>query len=161
DRRRSPLAGDLSHVARVAERRSTRLRARYRISLGVRVVKRIGIDVGGTNTDAVLVNDGRIESTAKATTSEDVTRGILQALEMLRARIGNPKGIGAVLVGTTPFISAVIQRRHLHKVAAIRVAAPATMALPPFSDWPQDLARLVDGGTWAIEGGHDYDGRPF
>ena len=124
-------------------------------------MKRIGIDVGGTNTDAVLVNDGRIEAAMKAPTTADVTGGILDALRMLRAGSGGAAGIGAVLVGTTHFVNAVLERRHLRKVAAIRVAAPATMALPPFCDWPEDLARLVNGGTWAIEGGHDYDGRPF
>ena len=49
----------------------------------------------------------------------------------------------------------------LTKVAAIRIGAPATTALPPFCDWPDDLAALVDGGAWEIEGGHDYDGRRF
>ena len=124
-------------------------------------MKRIGIDVGGTNTDAVLVTDGRVEAAVKAPTSANVTAGIIEAMRMLRRQIGDTSEIAGVLIGTTHFTNAVIQRRDLAPVAAIRIGAPATTALPPFCDWPSDLAGLVDGGAWIVEGGHDYDGRPF
>ena len=124
-------------------------------------MKRIGIDVGGTNTDAVMVADGKVEAAVKAPTTPDVTGGILAAMRLLREQTGDAAGIGAVLVATTHFVNAVIQRRRLSKTAAIRIGAPATTALPPFTDWPPDLAALVDGGAWLIEGGHDYDGRRF
>ena len=124
-------------------------------------MKRIGIDVGGTNTDAVLVTDGRVEAAVKAATTPDVTGGILAAMRMLRQQTGDGSEVAGVLIGTTHFTNAVIQRRDLTKIAAIRVGAPATTALPPFCDWPADLAALVEGGAWIVEGGHDYDGRPF
>jgi N-methylhydantoinase A/oxoprolinase/acetone carboxylase beta subunit len=124
-------------------------------------VKRIGIDVGGTNTDAVLVADGRVEAAVKVPTTPDVTGGILAAMRTLRQETTDGSDIGAVLIGTTHFTNAVIQRRDLTKVAAIRIGAPATTALPPFCDWPSDLAALVEGGAWIVEGGHDYDGRQF
>ena len=38
---------------------------------------------------------------------------------------------------------------------------PASASLPPFCDWPEDLADLVRGGVWMVEGGHEYDGRLF
>jgi N-methylhydantoinase A/oxoprolinase/acetone carboxylase beta subunit len=124
-------------------------------------VKRIGIDVGGTNTDAVLVVDGRVKAAVKAPTTRDVTSGMLNAMRGLRACSEYGVDIDAVLIGTTHFTNAVVQRRELAKVAALRIGAPATMALPPFCDWPTDLAAMVDGGSFMIEGGHDYDGRPF
>ena len=65
------------------------------------------------------------------------------------------------MIGTTHFINAVVQRRHLSKVAALRLGMPAAASLPPFCDWPEDLAALVCGGVWMVEGGHEYDGRPF
>ena len=34
---------------------------------------RIGIDVGGTNTDSVLINNNKIESSFKTNTSEDIS----------------------------------------------------------------------------------------
>ena len=125
-------------------------------------MRRIGIDVGGTNTDAVLIEDGQVAAAVKAPTSEDVTGGILDALARLRetgALAG--KRIDAVMIGTTHFMNAVVQRRQLTRVAALRLGMPASASLPPFCDWPADLARLVEGGVWMVEGGHEYDGRPF
>jgi N-methylhydantoinase A/oxoprolinase/acetone carboxylase beta subunit len=124
-------------------------------------MKRVGIDVGGTNTDAVLVGDGKVLRSVKAPTTEDVTGGIVEAMRRLAAEGGLGSDIGAVMIGTTHFINAVVQRRQLAKVAAIRVALPATASLPPFTGWPTDLARITNGGAWMIEGGHDYDGRRF
>ena len=46
-------------------------------------MRRIGIDVGGTNTDAVLLEDGRVVHAVKTPTTEDVTGGIVTALELL------------------------------------------------------------------------------
>jgi N-methylhydantoinase A/oxoprolinase/acetone carboxylase beta subunit len=124
-------------------------------------VKRIGIDVGGTNTDAVLIADGHIIAAVKAPTTTDVNGGILAALRRLLNCASDASKARAVLVGTTHFINAVIQRSHLSKVAAIRIGAPATRALPPLCDWPADLSGCVHGGTWFVQGGHDYDGRRF
>jgi N-methylhydantoinase A/oxoprolinase/acetone carboxylase beta subunit len=125
-------------------------------------MRRIGIDVGGTNTDAVLIEDGAVAAAVKALTTEDVTGGIVAALGKLGATGAlAAKRIDGVMIGTTHFINAVIQRRHLTKVAALRIGLPAGASLPPFCDWPADLAALVGGGVWQVEGGHDYDGRAF
>jgi N-methylhydantoinase A/oxoprolinase/acetone carboxylase beta subunit len=124
-------------------------------------MKRIGIDVGGTNTDAVLLANGKVIHSVKAATTADVTSGIVAAVKALDAAADMKAGVDALMIGTTHFINAVVQRKHLTKVAAIRVALPATSALPPFAGWPADLAVLANGGAWQIEGGHDYDGRQF
>jgi N-methylhydantoinase A/oxoprolinase/acetone carboxylase beta subunit len=65
------------------------------------------------------------------------------------------------MIGTTHFTNAVVQRRDLERVAAIRIGLPAGASLPPFVDWPDDLARLVRGEVFVLEGGHEYDGRPL
>ncbi len=125
-------------------------------------MRRIGIDVGGTNTDAVLIEDGKVTGAVKAPTSEDVTTGILDALKALAATgVLKGKRIDGVMIGTTHFINAVVQRRHLTKVGALRLGMPASASLPPFCDWPEDLAEIVRGGVWMVEGGHEFDGRPF
>ena len=46
-------------------------------------MRRIGIDVGGTNTDAVLLQDDRVAHAAKTRTTADVTTGIERALALL------------------------------------------------------------------------------
>jgi len=71
------------------------------------------------------------------------------------------QGVDAVMVGTTHFVNAVVQRRRLNKVAAIRIALPATGGLPPFHGLPLDLPKWPTAAFWQIEGGHDYDGRRF
>jgi N-methylhydantoinase A/oxoprolinase/acetone carboxylase beta subunit len=123
-------------------------------------VRRIGIDVGGTNTDAVLLEEGRVVHAVKTPTTADVTGGIVAALSVIA---GNPaiagRAIDAVVIGTTHFVNAVVQRRDLTKVAAVRIGLPTGASLPPFCDWPADLAALVEGRVFMLEGGHDYDGR--
>src|SRR5437868_2536542 len=125
-------------------------------------MRRIGIDVGGTNTDAVLLDGARVMHAVKAATTEDVTGGIVAALSRLPRHpdIAGTR-VDAIVIGTTHFINAVVQRRHLSKVAAVRVGMPASASLPPFCDWPADLAELVRAQVFMLEGGHDYDGRPI
>ncbi|MCA1386413.1 MULTISPECIES: hydantoinase/oxoprolinase family protein [unclassified Bradyrhizobium] len=124
-------------------------------------MRRIGIDVGGTNTDAVLIDGGKVVQGVKVATTADVTSGVAAAIGALDLSAEHASGLDALMIGTTHFINAVVQRRHLTKVAVIRVALPATSSLPPFTDWPAGLAELANGGVFQIEGGHDYDGRRF
>jgi N-methylhydantoinase A/oxoprolinase/acetone carboxylase beta subunit len=123
---------------------------------------RIGIDVGGTNTDAVLLEDGHVVHTLKRSTTADVTTGIVTALAGLAGRPEVARGaIDGVVIGTTHFVNAVVQRHDLARVAAVRIGLPASASLPPFCDWPPDLAERVRGEVFMLEGGHDYDGRPI
>jgi N-methylhydantoinase A/oxoprolinase/acetone carboxylase beta subunit len=55
----------------------------------------------------------------------------------------------------------VVQRRDLGRVAAVRIGLPSGASLPPFVDWPEDLAALVRGEVVMLEGGHEFDGRPL
>ena len=122
----------------------------------------IGIDVGGTNTDAVLLEGSRVLGAVKTPTTEDVTGGIKTALDLLLQQTSaDPTAVTSVMVGTTHFTNAVVQRRSLRKIAAVRVGLPASASLPPFCDWPRDLADIVDGGHYMVRGGHEYDGRPI
>src|SRR6202011_5234829 len=52
-------------------------------------------------------------------------------------------------------------RRHVAKVAAVRIGLPAAATLPPFVDWPSDLRTLAQGPTFMIHGGHEVDGLPL
>jgi N-methylhydantoinase A/oxoprolinase/acetone carboxylase beta subunit len=123
---------------------------------------RIGIDVGGTNTDAVLIDGSRVVGAIKTATTADVLGGVRTALDLLLAQTADHSGrIGAVVIGTTHFTNAVIERRGLQRVGALRIGLPASASLPPFIDWPEDLADLVRGEVHMIAGGHEYDGRPI
>jgi N-methylhydantoinase A/oxoprolinase/acetone carboxylase beta subunit len=124
-------------------------------------VRRIGIDVGGTNTDAVLLDGSAVVHAVKTPTTPDVTSGITSALSALLREAASPGPVHAVMIGTTHFTNAVVQRRDLTRVAAVRIGLPASASLPPFVDWPEDLATLVRGEVVMLEGGHEYDGRPI
>ena len=47
---------------------------------------RIGIDVGGTNTDAVLMDGSNVLAGVKAPTSPDVMVGVVEALRKVLGR---------------------------------------------------------------------------
>lgn len=121
---------------------------------------RAGIDVGGTNTDAVILDGRRLLGAAKRPTSDDVTEGIIGALSSaIDAAAVKPEAIGRVMIGTTHFTNAVVQRRDLLRTAVIRLAAPASAILPPFVDWPDDVRRAVNGQGVIVPGGVEFDGR--
>ena len=124
-------------------------------------MRRIGIDVGGTNTDAVLIDNGEVLRAVKAPTSEDVTGGIIAALSALRAAPAGQGDVDSVMIGTTHFVNAIVQRRSLSPVGALRIGDPVSGSLMPFCDWPGDLAQIARGGVWSVGGGHEYDGRPI
>ncbi len=121
---------------------------------------RIGIDVGGTNTDAVVMEGDRVLASFKATTSPDVTTGVSEALAGALKQSGvATRSVGVVALGTTHFTNAVVQRRDLAPVAAVRLGLPATQALPPMVDWPPDLREAIGGRFYFAHGGHEFDGR--
>ena len=118
------------------------------------------MDVGGTNTDAVILDGRNVIASVKAPTSENVTGGVTQALEQLLSRSGiEPTAISAVMIGTTHFLNAVIQRIDLTPVAAVRICLPATASLPPAVDWPEDIRSLICARTYMVAGGYEHDGR--
>ena len=121
---------------------------------------RIGLDVGGTHTDAVLMDGSQVIARVKATTTEDVASGIEAALaSVLEGQ--SPAAVDLLTIGTTQFTNAVVERKQLSRVAAVRVCLPAGRGLMPRADWPQDLGEATDGGSYLIHGGHLYDGRPL
>jgi N-methylhydantoinase A/oxoprolinase/acetone carboxylase beta subunit len=124
------------------------------------VTVRIGIDVGGTNTDAVLLDGTDVLAAVKTSTTEDVTSGIVAAVNGLQQqRSFDPADVRAVMIGTTHFINALVEARRLAPTAAVRLSLPAGASLPPMVDWPQRLVTAVAGRGYLCHGGHEFDGR--
>jgi N-methylhydantoinase A/oxoprolinase/acetone carboxylase beta subunit len=121
---------------------------------------RIGIDVGGTNTDAVLLNGREVKAWRKTPTTENVSDGIVTAITeiMAEAQVASDD-IECVMIGTTHFTNAFVERRHLLPVGIIRIALPATRGLPPLVDWPDDLCAIMGQNVFMVGGGYQYDGR--
>lgn len=121
---------------------------------------RIGIDVGGTNTDAVLMDGTTVVSSTKTPTTANVSEGIATALKTVIEDSGTDVSkIDGVMIGTTHFTNAVVERKHLTPTACIRLGLPATVSLPPMVDWPDDLRDLMGGHYYLAHGGHEFDGR--
>lgn len=121
---------------------------------------RIGIDVGGTNTDAVLMDGTAVLAELKTSTTDDVTSGVVEALRGLaHAAHFAPAEIQAVMIGTTHFTNAIVEARRLAPTAAIRLGLPATEALPPMVDWPDRLRTAIGDHGYLCHGGHEFDGR--
>lgn len=120
---------------------------------------RIGIDVGGTNTDAVVIDgQGGVLATVKVATTPDPIDGIREALAQVLEPVDGSLVTKAML-GTTHPANAVIQRRDLERVAVLRLAAPSSLGVRPGAAWPADIRDLVIGTAAIVEGGNEYDGR--
>jgi N-methylhydantoinase A/oxoprolinase/acetone carboxylase beta subunit len=121
---------------------------------------RLGVDVGGTNTDAVALDgSGCVLAKAKTATTSDVTTGIIRAIDMVLAAGVPSAAISAAMLGTTQCINAILERQHLGRVGVVRLGAPATLAIPPLVDWPEDLRSLVARASYIVAGGFEFDGR--
>ncbi|ODV93509.1 hypothetical protein PACTADRAFT_36122 [Pachysolen tannophilus NRRL Y-2460] len=129
----------------------------------------IGVDVGGTNTDSVLLNpkDFNTESRGvlswhKSNTTADVSEGIENGIEKLFEQTAevSRNEVVAVTIGTTQFINAVIEqdKARLEKVAVLRLCGPYSRGSPPFSDFPEGLRDVTEGYSGFVNGGHRVDG---
>lgn len=135
--------------------RSARGAHRHRLDL------RLGIDVGGTNTDAVVLDRAdRLLAKAKSPTTPDVSSGIESAVDaVLEAGHVDRDRISHVMLGTTHATNAILERRRLHKVAVLRIGAPATASVRPLLTWPEELREVVSAGEAIVPGGIELDGR--
>src|SRR5260221_13034190 len=120
---------------------------------------RIGIDVGGTNTDAVAVSGRQVLASVKRPTTPAVADGIIDSLSsLLKTSQFRPGDVTAVMVGTTQFVNAFVQPKGLARTGVLRLGLPATLALPPLVDWPAGLRREGGDLVFLCPGGHEYDG---
>ncbi|RVQ66367.1 hydantoinase/oxoprolinase family protein [Croceicoccus ponticola] len=121
---------------------------------------RIGVDVGGTNTDAVLIDGDRVIATTKGATTADVSSGVSAAIERVLADAAVlPEEILWVMIGTTQFTNALVERDRLDRVGVLRLASPSGDALPPMTAWPRDLIERIGGRYYMLPGGFEVDGR--
>lgn len=120
---------------------------------------RIGIDVGGTHTDIVLLDGDDVLIAHKSLTTADVTTGVKNALAHIRDNGVEMHEVDAVMIGTTQFTNAVIERRELSTVAAIRLGLPSGRGMPPKLGWPSDISAALGSTDFMLHGGYLYDGK--
>ena len=94
--------------------------------------------MGGTNTDAALLNGNTVLGSCKVATTADVTSGVCESIvQVLEQTSVNPTQVTTVMVGTTHFLNALVQRKDLSRTATLRLCGPTSRALPPMIDWPK------------------------
>ncbi|KAI1368059.1 hypothetical protein F5Y08DRAFT_21743 [Xylaria arbuscula] len=129
---------------------------------------RIGVDVGGTNTDGVILDplrasepDKGIIAWHKAPTTPDPSAGINDAIVAMFKSAGvDPDRVASVTIGTTHFVNAVVERdtARLSRVAVIRLCGPFSQHTLPCVDWPADMRELILGHHALLKGGLEVDG---
>jgi N-methylhydantoinase A/oxoprolinase/acetone carboxylase beta subunit len=129
---------------------------------------RIGIDVGGTNTDGVILDPTRamepdkgVIASHKAPTTTNPSLGINDAItNMFKTANIRPDQVISVTIGTTHFVNAVVERdvARLSKVAVIRLCGPFAKHATPCIDWPDDMRDLILGYYARVKGGLEVDG---
>lgn len=126
----------------------------------------VGIDVGGTNTDAVVLEQSKgtanVLAAAKTLTTADITSGVKEAIRTALLKLEDrftKVGVLQVNIGTTHFINAVVEGKRLAKVAVIRLCGTASKRLPPFCDFTESIVEKIKGSVFLTSGGYQFDGQ--
>ncbi|MEU7057542.1 hydantoinase/oxoprolinase family protein [Streptomyces sp. NPDC046197] len=124
---------------------------------------RLGIDVGGTNTDAAVVDSaGTLVAKAKVPTTDDLSVGVEQGIARLLADPAvDPARVRCATLGARRATNAIRTASGLRHVAVLRIGAPLTSAIPPMVAWPPELRRAVHAGSATVAGGCEFDGKPI
>ena len=121
---------------------------------------KLGIDVGGTNTDAVLIDENlHVVTSIKQHTTANIYDGILNAVRAVLQQSGvDRKDIRQAMLGTTQCTNAIVERKNLAPIGILRIGAPASRGIPLMVDWAEDLKKIAVK-TAIVGGGFEYDGR--
>src|SRR5262245_12618492 len=122
----------------------------------------VGVDIGGTNTDVVLLDEEcRVVGAQKEITSLPLEVSACKAIkELLQAHNVAAHQIEAVFFGTTHATNAILEVKGLLNVGLIRIAGQRPDSSPCFF-WPDALKRLVLSATETIDGGYECHGDPI
>lgn len=119
----------------------------------------VGIDIGGTHTDAVLINSKKeILKACKSSTTSCLEEGLEHVLTEL-VDVKERKQITSISIGTTHALNTLLEGRCLSKVAVLRLAGHQPGLLPAAANWPGTLKSLIVADTLTLDGGYEFDGR--
>lgn len=107
----------------------------------------VGVDVGGTYTDAVLLENGKVRTTAKVPTRKDLLESILEAFDIVLKDV-EKKQIKRIVFSTT-IITNLIAEQKYGKAALILIPGPGLAK--KYYNFKTDVSFLT--------GAVDYRGR--
>ncbi|MCT4350827.1 hydantoinase/oxoprolinase family protein [Vibrio sp. NC2] len=122
---------------------------------------RLGIDVGGTNTDGVLLDaDLNVIAKVKTATTHDISTGIDNAIAALLSQANiDGQQVKHAMLGTTQCTNAIVERKGLDRVGMIRLALPSGDSVPPLCGWSEAWQNLLGEHFYQAHGGYEYDGQ--
>ena len=97
----------------------------------------------------------------KTPTTPGATAGVESAIRAVLDKSAiDIQRISSITIGTTAFLNSVIERdsRNLTRVAVLRLSKSFLRDVRPFSDWPSDLATVIQGYVGYADGGLHIDG---
>lgn len=121
----------------------------------------IGIDIGGTHTDGVLLDaTGKSLKIGKTTTTACLSKGVKTMIEhLLKLADIEASSIRCVAVGSTHATNAILEGKGLIPVGLLRLLDGRPRFPSPGFGWPSGLKEKVIMGWEACEGGYECDGR--
>ena len=120
---------------------------------------RIGVDVGGTNTDAVVMKGKKFLGGAKSPTTSNILTGVENAIKSALSESNTSSDdVDVLIIGTTHFVNALVQRTKLAQTGVIRMCLPSGSSILPFADWPNSLISGMKGAYKLIKGGYEMTG---
>ena len=120
---------------------------------------RIGVDVGGTNTDAVVMKGKKFLGGAKSPTTSNILTGVENAIKCALSESNTSSDdVEVLIIGTTHFVNALVQRTKLAQTGVIRMCLPSGSSILPFADWPNSLISGMKGAYKLIKGGYEMTG---
>ena len=124
---------------------------------------KLGIDVGGTNTDAAILDENlNVIVSTKTHTTKDVETGIKNAIHaVVNEKDIDVNQITQAMLGTTQATNAIVERKNLGKVGILRIGYPATASILPYTEWPEDIAAILSNRYALIHGGYEFNGDPI
>lgn len=120
----------------------------------------LGIDIGGTHTDGIIINHaGQKLAWAKTATTTPLTEGVQKLIAQLTQSV-NPAQIGNVILGTTHATNAILEAKGLLKVGLLRLSDSLPKSPTVGFGWPSLLKNAAIAGMESTFGGYDFNGRP-
>jgi len=121
---------------------------------------KIGIDIGGTNADFVLVNeDNKICAYHKILIQSNLEKIILDGIKKLfTCNDISPHQCSAINIGTTIGVNSLIELKSLQRVGLIRLAGHHP-ALPPLYQCRPEQRQAILAGYQTLSGGREFDNR--
>ncbi len=118
----------------------------------------IGIDIGSTNTDAVIIDQKKqIINLIKTPTTIPFDKGFKKAITHLIKDI-NVADITSINLGTTHAINAILEAKNLSKVGLLNLAGHNPKFLPTTFTWDENLRTSCFVGEVNVNGGFECDG---